>query len=251
MKYVIYILFLSIIFSSCDSPIDVQASREKLDMRQDGSKIFEVIPNSLALGDVLLGSELPLSFTIRNLSNSKLTISKVFLKNQSNYFTISSIRDISLSPYGTEGSEKSISFSWQADKLGILADTLFFGNYFAPFMPISANVPEIFSSGVDFGYVKLGERKYKTINIYNFSSDTIYMQNVMVAGDSSCFKLENFKATESSPIAIAPNFVAKQLIISFSPLEQTSYSADFSFAIKLPDSSIISKTSRVIGSGIN
>lgn len=252
MRYTIYILlFVAFLVSACDSPIDVQAGRKKIDTRRDGKDLFEIEPASNFLGDLLYNREIEIKFNIKNKSNSEIVINKGFFKNQAHFFRFLHSDKIVLSPQGSSGSEKTVSVIIQPTRFGLLSDTLFFDDYFEPFIEYKASIPNFYTSDVDFGIVKLNERKYKTIDVYNFGSDTVFIKGVKSSGGFALFKLENFNASESNPIAVLPNSIAKQLIISFQPKETVEYEAGFEFIIESSGNGLFDNFSSVVGSGTN
>lgn len=244
----ICLLLILFVFSSCDSPTDVQANRIKIENKKSGNGLFEITPQVFLMNNLIYNKEYEAVFAIKNLTDKSLTFKELKFKHQPQSFRINSEQDIILAPAGQSGDENFISVFVKPKLLGTLSDTLLFDSYFEPYVSFSAMVPTIYTGDVDFGIGKLGQTKYKTIDIYNFGEQIANIKSINIIGDEGIFKIENFNP-ESDPIYIYPGGVAKQLIVSFKPLRDIQYETKFELEIETSNSGFIDAISTVRGLG--
>ncbi len=244
----VILVFITVFLYSCDSPTDVQANRIKIENKKNGENIFQLEPLSFDYERLILNREYEAKFSITNLTDKDLTISKILFTHQPQNFRIKDNRIVKLKPSGLDGSSEEISIIIQAKQLGFIGDTLFFDAYYKPFIVVSANVPTVFTSNVDFGESSVRASKYKTIDVYNFGSHSAIIRNFTIEGDSDFFKLENFNPNQS-PIIIEPNGGVRQLIVSFTPVKDIHYNAVVSLEIETLNTGIIHNRAELKGLG--
>lgn len=244
MPILLFIL-LAFALNACDSPIDIQANREILDLRKNGDSIFAITPDNIYLEDLLFGKSITISFKIENLSHKYLLLKDIIIKGNKNYYQFDNPVNLNLSPLSND----SIVLIINPSKFGHFTDTLFFREYFRPFLLTHYRVPHIFSSDLNFGNVQVGSVKLSTLNLYNFSSNEVFINNFSIVGDSSVFKIENL-GPKTFPLSIPANGTPRQLIVSFRPTELKKYAANLIFNFDVNNGAVVDNVSKLAGNGI-
>ncbi len=244
----IFISFIVIIaglsFYSCDSPIDVDANRIKIEDTLAIKSLIEITPSSINFGIVNRYQDYEKTIRIRNLSNQSFKISKLFFKNKPKDFIISNIDEFTLAPKNEEGSERYLTFKLRANNVGNITDTLYVNNIGVGFTKVSAICPAVYITDLDFGNVEMNTTVYKAINIYNFTDKPITLTNLKIIGDTSAFKIENF----SMPVELIPQY-PKQFLVSFSPKKDAYYYSEYDFEIDNSTSGYVDNISIIKGMG--
>ncbi|MEJ5244854.1 MAG: hypothetical protein WHV28_04015 [Bacteroidota bacterium] len=242
---VLLFILLAFAINACDSPIDIQANREILDLRKNGDSIFAIIPDNVDLDDLLFGKSASISLKVENFSNKYLLLKEIIIKGNKNNYQFNNPVTLNLSPLSNDSFVLTINPS----KFGYFTDTLFFREYFRPFLLTHYRVPHIFSSDLDFGNVQVGSMKLSTLNLYNFSSNEVFIDNFAIIGDSSVFKIENL-SPKSFPLSIPANGTPRQLIVSFRPAALKKYEANFIFGFEVNNGAVVDNISKLVGNGI-
>lgn len=241
------LLFILLVFAlnSCDNPIDIQANREILDLRKNGDTIFAIVPDNIDLDNLLFGQSSNITLKIKNFSHNYLLLKDIIIKGNKNHYHFNN----PISLYIPPRSNDSILFNINPSKFGQFTDTLFFREYFRPFMFVHYRVPHIFCSNIDFGNVQAGSIKLSTLNLYNFSSSDVFINNFFVVGDSSVFKIENL-SPQNFPLVLPANGTPRQLIVSFRPLDFKKYETNFIFSFEVSNGIVVDNISKLVGNGI-
>jgi len=241
---VVLIILLALAINACDNPIDIQANREILDLRKDGDTIFAIVPDNIDLNNLLFGKTITLSLKVENFSTQHLSLKYIVIKGNKNNYQFDNPVSLNLSPLSFD----SIFLKINPQKFGQFTDTLFFRDYFCPFLLINYRVPLVFSSDIDFGAVQVGSIKLSTLNLYNFSSNDVFIDNFTIAGDTSVFKIENL-SPKNFPLSIPANGTPRQLIVSFRPDAIKKHEASFLFRFDVNNGAVVDNVSRLVGFG--
>lgn len=239
------LLILLALLVSCDSPIDVQADREIIDLRKDGSSIIRINPENINLDYLLYSKEIDTKFKIENLTSNKLILRDIIFKGNSKFYSLSPNFQLTLKPYESD----SIKFTVNPTKFGEFVDTLFFREFYTPYVVIHCFVPIVFCSDIDFGETPKQSTKLQTIVIYNFSQNPIEITDFKFVGDSAVFKIESFNP-KIAPLVIPSGGLPRQIIVSFRPEENRKYSANIIFQLKEGELGRIDNVTKLIGTGI-
>ncbi len=242
---ILLIILLVFALNACDNPIDIQANREVLDLRKDGDTIFAIVPSNIDLDNLLFGKNTNLTLKIENLSYQYILLKDIVIKGNKNNYQLENLKSLYLSPFSND----SILLKINPTKFGQFTDTLFFREYFRPFFLVHYSVPLVFSSDIDFGAVQIGSMKISSINIYNFSSNEVLIDNFSIIGDSSVFKIENL-SPKQFPLTIPANGTPRQLIVSFRPTAIKKYEVNYIFRFEVNNDGVVDNISRLFGNGI-
>lgn len=229
---------------SCDSPIDVDANRIKIEDTSAIKSLIEITPSTINFGIVNRYQDYEKTIKIKNLSNQVFTISKLSFKNKPKDFIISNIENFTLAPKNQEGSERYITFKLRANNVGNINDTLFVNNIGIGFTKVSAICPAVYITDIDFGNIEMNTTVYKAINIYNFTDKPIHLNNIVIKGDTSAFKIENF----SMPVELIPQY-PKQFLVSFTPKKDAYYYTEYEFELENSASGYVDNIAIIKGMG--
>lgn len=245
MIAILSLIIFSFFLSSCDSPIDVQANREIVDLRMDGTPLFKISPDFVDFEYVLYCKKIEFGIRVENLSTKKIKLSDIIFKGSSNFYSLSKQKTIELVPGATD----SVRFSMFPDKFGDFTDTIYFREYYKPFVVMHCTVPYVFISDVDFSSTAIGAHKLRTIDIYNFSETDIQITDYTIIGDTETIKIEGFNP-KISPLTIPKGGAPRQIIVSFRPDGKKSYQASIIFEIQSQNLVLVDNVAKISGVGI-
>ncbi len=242
----LHVLFLLLaIISACDSPTEVQADRKIIDLRKDGRTVFKIIPEVIDLEYLLYSKKIETKLKIENLTSNNLILKDVIFKGNSKFYSLLQNFSLFMQSFASD----SISITVNPNKFGEFTDTLYFREYFKPYVVINCIVPKVFCSDIDFSSTQINTTKLQTIEIYNFSENPIEITDYRFVGDSSSFKIESFNP-KISPLIVPAGGLPRQIIVSFRPEAKKLHSAIVIFDIRSQNIGKIDNFSKLVGVGI-
>jgi hypothetical protein len=226
-KFKVIIITL-ILLNSCGDPLSVDAVREKkvINDPNDAPAEFEFIPDSINIQDILIGEEVSLDITIKNLTSKNLILNNYVFKNYSDDFRVLNNLPIFINPKDSYGSNLKLEIKYKPTKYGYLLDTFYFQNFKKPILKINSIVPALYSNDLDFGGVSVGEYELKTFKFTNLSNTTAIINSFELIDKNNVFLNE---PKVNLPIIIKPNSESEEIRIIFNP----TYYSQFNGQIKI------------------
>lgn len=226
-KYSIIILTL-ILLNSCGDPLSVDAVREKkvLNDPNDAPAEFEFIPDSINIEEILIGEEISLSLTVKNLTSKSLILNNYIFKNYSDDFIVLNKFPLLINPKESNGSNLKLELKYKPSRYGYLKDTFYFQNFKKPILKINSIVPALYSDDLDFGDILIGEYELRTLKFINLSNTTAIINSFELIDKNNVFLNE---PKVNLPIIVNPNSESEEIRIIFNP----TYYNQFNGQIKI------------------
>mgnify|MGYP001371815422 CR=1 FL=1 len=213
-KYILFV-FLLVGLASCESPLNVPASRN-VEIIKDPflNPPISANPSYIDLGFVHPDSQAFFSISVENNLDKVYIIWDYNLYFNKNGFTIiDKVVPTILEPKGSENSKAQINISFNAKNAGYYLDTLLFADLLYPFCLMEAKVPNFYFDNVAF---EGNNPSIQSILIHNTSESNITITNAYFPNGTKSFSILN-----SFPIQVNRNSTYN-LQISYTPMADES-----------------------------
>lgn len=222
-----YLLILSIIVFtfSCTDPSSVDADREKI-VIDDPSKYpakYEIKPQILDFGELLINAEKNIQFNIKNLTNEKLTLNNFSLKNNSSNAQFISSKPIILQARGSDLDNQNVSLKLIARNYGYFKDTFLIDNFKNPLIEVKAEIPALFAHDINFADTKISEFQLAIFNFKNNSDKKAIISEFKVSDSNNVFLNEPKIVL---PFVINSNDESDDIKLTFNPRLNINYTAE-------------------------
>jgi len=224
MKYFVFLLITLLLFS-CSDPTSVDADRDKI-VIDDPSKApakYEVIPNKIDIGELLINSQKELAFKIKNLTTEKLTLWNINLKSNPTFAEFNYTNPIVLQPKGDSQDNLDISLIFKANNYGYFSDTLIFDNFKNPITEIKAVIPALYAEDIEFADTRVSEFQLEIFNFKNISNKKVSITEFELIDSNNVFLNE---PKVILPITINPNSESTDIKLTFNPKSIINYTAE-------------------------
>lgn len=224
MKYLLFLLIL-VLSWSCTDPASVDADREKI-VIDDPSKYpakYEINPNILDFGELLINSEKNIQFNIKNLTNDILTLNNFSLKNNSSNAVFIRSQPLILQANGSELDNQDVSLNLTARNYGYLKDTLLIDNFKNPLIEVRAEIPALFTNDINFADTKISEFRLAIFNFKNISNTRAVISEFELLDSNNVFLIE---PKIELPIIVEPNSESVDIKLTFNPVSPKVYIAE-------------------------
>jgi len=250
MKYVLS-LFIVIFFISCTDPSSVDADREKIviDDPSQATPKFEIIPNTIDFGELLINSQKELQFKIKNLTDEKLTLSDIRFKNNPSLAQFEISSPIILQAKGDNFDNKDITVVFQPNTYGYFKDTLLIDNYKNPIPEVIAEINALFADDVIFSDTRISEFQLEIFNFKNISDKKVTITEFQLIDPNNVFLNE---PSVSLPLTIPPYDESEDIKLTFNPIKSIKYEAEIMITAEFEGANYpYRKIIQLIGKGID
>ncbi len=244
----VWIVSLLLIFSSsCKSPLDVDAIRDKDTIYDPNNKPAEIrfIPELLDFDIVFPDDESEMEFSIENISKDDVLVNQISTKSiNSSYKLASEFTPFTL---GTSSSNKfkSISMKFSNSKTGIFFDTISVNDFKKPTLILKATVPDVYGRDLVFDNTTKGGISGKVLRIFNETDDSVTISQFSIIENQTVF-FEEPKI--QLPLTIAGKS-SVNIVINFNPAEAKNYKSEI--RIKVLTNGIVDEIIKLSGTGVN